>query len=215
MKSAGIKSQSELARQAMLPQPTVHRVFAGTGQPSLRTIERLAEACGVSVEWLLRGGTDSAKLPVGFRRVAPADEADNHVRIRKVKLRLSAGISGFQVDTEYDEGETITIDPRWIARRGFNAARLIAIDVRGDSMEPTLYDGDTVILDTGDTEAVDGAVYAINYEGEDVIKRLVRDAGNWWLSSDNLDQRRYTRKVCSGSSCIIIGKVVRRESDRI
>ena len=82
-------------------------------------------------------------------------------------------------------------------------------------MEPTLYDGDLVVVNIDDTLPVDGGVYVINYEGEPVIKRLTRDAGQWWLTSDNLDQRKYQRKVCSGDACIIVARIVRRETERL
>jgi phage repressor protein C with HTH and peptisase S24 domain len=82
-------------------------------------------------------------------------------------------------------------------------------------MEPNLYEGDQVIVNTSDTKMQDGAVFAFNYEGEAVIKRLVRDQGDWWLTSDNSDQRKYARKRCRNGECIIVGRVVRRETDRI
>ena len=41
--------------------------------------------------------------------------------------------------------------------------------------------GDTVVINTAQAEPKDGAVFAVNYEGQLVIKRLVRDAGQWWL----------------------------------
>jgi phage repressor protein C with HTH and peptisase S24 domain len=82
-------------------------------------------------------------------------------------------------------------------------------------MEPSLYEDDIVIVNTLDTKLVDGAVYAFNYEGEAVVKRLARDAGQWWLASDNPDQRKYHRKLCQGGACLVIGRVVRKESDRI
>jgi hypothetical protein len=47
-----------------------------------------------------------------------------------------------------------------------------------------------------------------------VIKRLVRDAGRWWLSSDNADQRRFARKLCSDAGCLLIGELVFRQSER-
>lgn len=82
-------------------------------------------------------------------------------------------------------------------------------------MEPGLFDGDQVLVNTADTKIVDGAVYAVNYEGEAVIKRMVRDAGQWWLSSDNPDQRRFHRKSCRGAECIMIGRVIKKESERL
>lgn len=82
-------------------------------------------------------------------------------------------------------------------------------------MEPSLYEDDVVVLNTADKRPVDGSVFAVNYEGEAVVKRFSRDAGEWWLTSDNPDQRKHHRKVCRGDACIIIGRVVRKESDRI
>jgi phage repressor protein C with HTH and peptisase S24 domain len=71
------------------------------------------------------------------------------------------------------------------------------------------------VVNTADTRPVDGAVFAVNYEGEAVVKRLSRDAGSWWLASDNADQRRHHRKICRGDACILVGRIVRKESDRI
>jgi phage repressor protein C with HTH and peptisase S24 domain len=82
-------------------------------------------------------------------------------------------------------------------------------------MEPGLYDGDTVVINTADTKPADGEAFAINYEGELLIKRLVRDNGLWWLSSDNSDQRKFPRKQCAGDLCLIIGKIVHKQSERI
>lgn len=61
---------------------------------------------------------------------------------------------------------------------------------------------------------VDGDVFAANYEGELVIKRLVRDAGQWWRCSDNPDPMRYPRKVC-GKSVLLIGRVVHKRSEHV
>lgn len=82
-------------------------------------------------------------------------------------------------------------------------------------MEPALFAGDTVVINTADKVIKDGFVYAINYEGEDVVKRLMRDNGDWWLTSDSPDQRRYPRKLCRDGACIIIGKIVHKQSEHI
>ena len=85
----------------------------------------------------------------------------------------------------------------------------------GDPLALSDWAGDIVVINTLDTKLVDSAVYAFNYEGEAVVKRLARDAGQWWLTSDNVDGRKYHRKLCQGGECIVIGRVVRKESDRI
>lgn len=142
------------------------------------------------------------------------DEDDpGFVKIPKVKLRLSAGIQGFQTDPENYDGSTLSVHQAWITRNGFNRENLLAIRVKGESMEPTLYEDDLVIINTADKRMVDGQVYAINYEGEAVIKRLVREGGQWYLSSDN-PSPRYGRRSCRGAECIVVGRVVKREGER-
>lgn len=150
-------------------------------------------------------------MPV--RAVGEDDPSLTH--IPKVKLRLSAGISGFDVEPERFDGSTTTVPTGWIERNNYNRQALIAIHVKGESMEPTLYEDDLVVVNTADVRPVDGVIYAINYEGEPVVKRLTRDAGQWWLTSDHADQRKFYRRICKGSDCIIVGRVVRKESERL
>ena len=99
--------------------------------------------------------------------------------------------------------------------RGFNPERLLALRVIGASMEPGLFDGDTVVVNLADANPVDGEAFAVNYEGELVIKRMRRDAGEWWLSSDNSDKRRFPDKRCAGDGIEILGRIVYKSSERI
>jgi phage repressor protein C with HTH and peptisase S24 domain len=136
-------------------------------------------------------------------------------KIQKIKLQLRAGVTGFQTLPEIHDGGTINLPKNWVDRKGFFPVALIAISVIGDSMEPRLFEGDVVVINTADRRMVDGEVYAVNYEGEAVIKRLVRERGEWWLFSDNPDQTRYRPRGCREGDCNIVGRVVWKGSERI
>ncbi len=142
------------------------------------------------------------------------DETDEYLTIKRVDFKLSAGISGYSV--EYLNGDKAPIIFRrdWIESNGLNPEHLYAIKISGHSMETSLYDGDLVVVNVDDNKAIDGDVFAVNYEGELVIKRMLRQAGNWYLSSDNPDKRRYSDKLCN-ENCIVIGKVIYKQSERI
>lgn len=156
------------------------------------------------------------KLVPGARRVRAIEDDDpSLVQIKKVKIHVRAGITGFTVEPEHDDGETHGIPKRWMERQGLHRDVLVVTTVDGDSMEPSLYDGDSIVVNTSDTQPVSGNVYIINYEGEAVVKRMLRDAGQWWLISDNPDQRKYHRQLCKGADCIVVGRVVRKESSHI
>lgn len=62
--------------------------------------------------------------------------------------------------------------------------RLAAAYVRGDSMQPTLYDGDIIILEKNGYDNTDG-IFAIIYKGAGFVKRLQRDIGGIKIVSDN------------------------------
>jgi len=163
-----------------------------------------------------QSSADVRQLMPGARAVHVSGADDpTMTQIMKVKIKVQAGITGFQVEPEYHDGETQGVPTKWVLREGLRRDALLAITVRGDSMEPGLHDGDTVVVNTADKTLASGSVYVVNYEGEAVVKRLLRDAGQWWLTSDNSDQRKYHRQLCKGAECIVLGKVIRKESTHI
>jgi phage repressor protein C with HTH and peptisase S24 domain len=214
-------NQSEMARFIGVSPQAVQKWVAGGSEPRGKNLDMAAEFLGVSPAYLKFGGPPGeapgpSDIPPGFMRVRSVDEHDPSVtQIMKVQLKVQAGINGFRAEPEHHDGSTLSVPTDWIRRERFVVADLMAIAVRGESMMPSLHDGDVIVVNVADKKLVDGVVYAVNYEGEVVVKRLTRDSGMWWLSSDNADQRKYHRKACKGGECIIIGRVVRKESTHI
>ncbi|MCH8030009.1 MAG: helix-turn-helix domain-containing protein [Candidatus Dadabacteria bacterium] len=68
----------------------------------------------------------------------------------------------------------------------FSFPSLVALKIRGESMEPTIYDGAVVGVDREDKHIINGKIYAvwIPYEGA-VIKRVFIDPEKIILRSDN------------------------------
>lgn len=173
----------------------------------------LSEISEYMAELLAKSTAQLKSIPV----MAVDDQNGNPdaVQIRKVRLKLRAGICGYETSQETEESHPIFFREDWMAEKGYKPENLIAIKVTGDSMEPGLYEGDVVVINTADTTPVDGKVFAVNYEGEAIVKRLIRDSGKWWLSSDNQDQRKHPRKECTGDYCLIIGRIVHKQSEQI
>lgn len=167
---------------------------------------KVAKVLGWSVDQLLGLVTTAARAVILGDHDFPV--------IRRVQFKLSAGASGFAVEYLQDDEPPLAFRREWFESRGFDPSKLFAVRVVNHSMQPGLWEGDTVVVNTADTAPRDGEVFAVNYEGELVIKRLVRDAGQWWLVSDNPDQRRYPRKLC-GESVLLIGRIVHKQSEHI
>ena len=207
---------NQLATEIGSDVGNLSRVERGVQNYTDALVKKIADALSVPVAALFaedeahrRALMSLDTIPIHFY-----GEADpGFVQIPKVTLKLSAGIQGFQTEPEIYDGSTLSVHQSWIQRNGYNRESLIAIRVKGESMESTLYDNDLVVINTADKHMVDGHVYAFNYEGEAVIKRLLREGGQWYLSSDN-PAPRYGRRSCRGAECIVIGRVVKREGER-
>jgi phage repressor protein C with HTH and peptisase S24 domain len=185
----------------------------GGTAPTRKNQPAVAAALGITVAELMGGNGDQGNGKSPLREIDLTDNAD-YPAIRHVRFKLSAGASGFAVEYEQDDGVPMVFGSAWYAKRCLTPGKLFAVAVSNGSMEPGLHSGDTVVVNTECADPKDGHVFAVNYEGELVIKRLIRDAGEWWLSSDNVDQRRYPRKVC-GEGVFLIGEIVHKQSERI
>lgn len=101
------------------------------------------------------------------------------ILIPVMEQAFSAGRGQFVPEVE-EVLEYIAV-PKELQRFGKNIA---ACRVKGDSMEPTLYDGDTIICDNKGYDGNDG-VYTIIYKGNGFVKRLQRTKEGVKIISDN------------------------------
>ncbi|MBT8527569.1 LexA family transcriptional regulator [Polynucleobacter paneuropaeus] len=185
----------------------ISQLINGKASFGEKAARRLEATYGMPIKFLDLGALSSKEIDIESNPDYPA--------VQKVRIKVSAGITGYGIDSYEDDGSMIVFKADWYRDNKFNPEKLIALTVSGDSMIPTLYDGDTVVINTADTDLKDGEVFVFNLDGEIVIKRAVRDSGQWWLDSDNKNNTRFTRKSCPDRICIPIGKVVQKQSMRI
>lgn len=205
-------SGTELASAAGVKPPSVSDWLSGkTKTLKSATALRASRFLGVNMTWLTEGvGPMTSKQNVKGE-VRPGD---SRLPVRRALFKLSAGVSGYEVEYENGESEPIFMAKRWFEHNHYNPERLVALKVNGRSMEPKMSDGDLVIVNTDSVTPKDGVVFAVNYEGEMVIKRMKRDAGQWFISSDNPDKIRYGDKVCA-EACLLLGEVVYLQTETI
>lgn len=209
-------SQEILAKKAGITQVTVSKLENGLNKGS-GEVASLAAVLECRALWLATG---KGPEEIGASTPVESEDTDSYVSIKRVTIRLQAGVSGYRIEYENEESSPLFFRADWFKARKISPATLVAVKVSGASMEPGLFDGDTVVINTKAIEPKDGEVFAVNYEGELVIKRLKRDAGLWWLASDNTDKRRFPDKRLdsdaeSFSGAFILGRIVYKSSERI
>ncbi len=97
-------------------------------------------------------------------------------------VRLAAGTG--EVVFEESPEVSIAVAARALASWA-QPERLTCVRAAGDSMEPTIRDGDLVAVDPGRIDPLDGHLFAVRTDTGLVVKRLRRTGGRWSLTSDN------------------------------
>lgn len=181
----------------------------------------VAELMAETTTYLLAPGAKQSNQTLSLtgraRSALELIELDNnpdYPAIRRVNITAKAGVTGYAVDYIDEDRPPIFFRRDWYDSNGYKPEKLIAIRVAGESMVPSLHPGDLIVVNTAQTQPKQGIAFLVSFEGEVVVKRLVRDDSQWWLTSDNQDQRRYPRVKCNGET-EIIGEVVYRQTEVI
>ena len=74
----------------------------------------------------------------------------------------------------------------WLDRRGLDPTQCVVIGVRGESMEPTLPEGCSILVNRASRRRREGRIYVVRTDDGLVVKRLGKTrSGNWRLMSDH------------------------------
>jgi phage repressor protein C with HTH and peptisase S24 domain len=154
-------------------------------------------------------------IPPGADVVAwenPEDlDPEHYVFVPHYDVQLSAGDGATAQWVRHDDNDPLAFSARYFQAKGLRPDRCRALYVRGVSMEPTLLDGDTVLIDTSRTAPEDDAVFALLVDGDLYIKRLFRlPGGGLDLRSDN---PRYPPRELRGADLegvLVLGRMVWR-----
>ncbi|MDO8065601.1 S24 family peptidase [Janthinobacterium sp. SUN206] len=165
--------------------------------------ENIAQAVSPSAD---ENGTIS--LPGARRITTDDDHAPVMVPIRMLPEHLRAGITGFETDHLFEEAEHLYVPRQWLEENDLTPDMLRAVKVKGESMVPVLYEDDIAIVNIKNTNRVNGGVFALNFKGEAVVKRLKYERREWYLSSEN---PAFKQVPCRTSDCNVVGRVVRFE----
>lgn len=184
-------NQSEMARFVGVSPQAVQKWVAGASEPRGKNLELAAQFLDVSPAFLLFGGDQTQKQhkslqvlnfpakPGEVRQPVTAHHPEDPlpeelVAIKQSKVFFSAG-DGYQPTYEIiEESEPATYQLSWFQKQRINPEKCRRFKVVGDSQEPFLFEGDTVLVNLAETDIIDGKLYAIRYGNDLRIKFLSR-----------------------------------------
>ena len=166
-------SQEALADKIGISKRTLINYEKEEQEPTVSTIINIAKFCTIDELWLLTGKNENN-----------TNNTVNSYQIDVLNIKASAGTG---IENQIVEViDTILLDKN-LFKTPINPAKIKLIQVSGDSMFPTLNDGDFVLIDETKAYGVDG-IYAINLHNQILIKRLkFKLDGTIQIISDNKD----------------------------
>lgn len=189
---------SELARKSGLSRRVIDKYKSGESDPSRERLVEIARCAGVSIAWLAAGeGSATLEKP----------QVSDIVTVPRYNAAASAGHGSF---VEYAEklDEIPFTEDFMLKRLGRTKTDgLIIVDAAGDSMEPTIRDGDLIMIDTDKTQLT-AAIYAFTYEDSFFVKRLNHLPDAIEATSDNKGYAPFIVAKEQMNRVDILGRVV-------
>jgi len=192
--ATGTTTDTDLAKALGIKQGAISAAKRTVQIPPV-WVARISKGFSVSADWLFYGtgpmrrdAAQAAPTEAQERTASPIfiseEDAPEHglTLVPKVKARLTAGTGSLETSGEVKG--YYAFRTKFLKRKG-RPKKMVLMDVVGDSMEPVVEDGDTVLIDESQREIIAGGMFAVGLEQEVFLKYLLRIPGKLVLQSRN------------------------------
>jgi len=191
-----ITSQANLAKTLSISRAAITQAKKNNSIP-IKWITELSRLFNVNPDWLEKG--------IGSKVLSQNIYHEIFLQVPKIKARLSAGGGSFETEPEIEEFYSFRKD--WLSKKG-KARDMVLMDIFGNSMEPELKEGDTVLIDQSQKAVLAGAIYAVGFDDTIFVKRLEKRPKELVLLSENERYPMMCFRDEEMDSVRIIGKVI-------
>lgn len=150
-------TQAAFAEMLDVSSQTVQQWLKDDNYPTVANVLRIADILNVSPAWLLFGETGSSE--------------DLLVAIPEYDIDFSCG-NGKSLFEDREPVRYVYYLRKWFVENEINPRRAARGRIGGDSMEPLLFEDDSVLINFDETQVIDGKVYAFRIDDTLHIKRL-------------------------------------------
>jgi phage repressor protein C with HTH and peptisase S24 domain len=203
------KSDSDVARALRMTDTALYN-HKSRGSIPFKNISTFCEVSGVSFDWLLMGEgpkyreeKEKKEGPV-YNKV----KEKGYTLVPQYDVQVSTG-GGACVHSEQIV-DHLAFKTAWIKKdMNLDPEKLSLITVIGDSMEPTVREGDLLLIDLRQTQVTDDAIYVLSLDGRLLAKRLqLAVDGTIYIRSDNPVYKELTVSKDNTEDLHVIGRVI-------
>ena len=196
----GSGGTKRVAARAGVALSTLGSYLAG-GEMKLSTAKQLCDACGVSLGWLIG---ESRTAHTEDRGAAETGELARIPYMRPASMPPAPGRGGG------DRPSHVALCSTWMrAALDRPPEQLLALEAQGSAMEPTIHEGDLLLIDSGATGVASLEIHVIQLGGEYLVRRLERGLdGSIIVRTDNPRFAPQILAAGDGEALSILGRVV-------
>lgn len=180
-------TQADLLRGTGAGRATISGWVNGTNKPSAKHIGSLARTLKVTEGWILYGLEENIALdPIRtWDENTPLEDDEVEVPFFR-DFSFACGYGSIGEAIEHEKTEKLRLSKLTLRNLGIQYNQTVAAMASGESMSPTIKNGDTVHIDIGRKTIKDGKIFAICHGGLFMIKRLYNQPlGGVRIVSDN------------------------------
>ena len=161
-----VKLASYLGMDELSLQAKLFRFVKGESDPSYGTVTSWVEKFGGQV-------------------ILPDEDPATLASYRFIPKVAAVAGAGATLETSDEVLGYYAFRADFLGREHISEQRSVMMQVRGDSMEPLMEDGDTLLVDQSDTQVMDGKIYVVTLGDELRVKRVQKGMRGYILRSEN------------------------------
>lgn len=207
------KSQLDVAEAIGITQGAYSQLETGRVDSSSH-LATIAKILGVDAYWLQTGEGSDETLDSSeeLNSLIVTDDLKNQlVWIDVVDVTFLCGADE-SIEFHFDATSgKIPFPPAFLEDKNVTEENMKIIKAKNDSMTDFIKDGDIVGINVAQTDIIDGAIYAVYFAGEDMIKQVFKEAdGSLILHSLNEKYRDKIVTEANGKNFKVIGRQIWR-----
>ena len=179
----------------------IYKICRGISRPSMAYLQELYEEYKVDLTWLLTGEQSAGN------QVAGTPSNQDLIFAPMFDVQASAGL-GNEVVAE-DVEDYFAFNKSFLSRQlNVSSEQLVFVTISGDSMLPTLHDGDRVLVDMSQKAESHEGLYLLPSEDGLMAKRLSDKQGELSVVSDNPEYDNWKILPANREANPVAGKIV-------
>lgn len=202
-----VGGKKKLSKLIGISEAQLHRIVSGESQPRLEPIIAMAKEANVSLSWLATGEGPMQLSGSASAASSDIEELNEFALVPGYSIQVSAGDGAFPADEQ--PSRRLAFRKKWLKYRGLCEKDLVLVFAKGDSMEPTISDNNTLMIDTSQKDLSDGSIYVIRTDHHLIVKRVqaLLNQSIMFLS-DNKAYQPISVKLDEAKDLEVIGRVV-------